>query len=58
MIEDIEGFRTRGDKKVLEQLNAALSSELTAIVHYIVQAEMCGNPGVRTPVRIDQEARR
>ena len=31
----------RGNKKVIEQLNAALSAELTAIVLYMVQAEMC-----------------
>jgi len=35
----------RGDKKVIEQLNAALSAELTAIVQYMVQAEMCENWG-------------
>lgn len=31
----------QGDMKVIEQLNAALSSELTAIVQYMTQAEMC-----------------
>jgi bacterioferritin len=31
----------RGDQKVIEQLNAALSAELTAIAQYMVQAEMC-----------------
>jgi bacterioferritin len=35
----------RGNIKVLEQLNAALRSELTAIVQYMVQAEMCDNWG-------------
>ena len=35
----------RGDKKVIEQLNAALSAELTAIVQYMVQAEMCDSWG-------------
>ena len=35
----------RGDKKVIEQLNAALSAELTAIVQYMVQAEMCESWG-------------
>jgi len=35
----------RGNDKVLEQLNAALRSELTAIVQYMVQAEMCDNWG-------------
>src|SRR5512147_666336 len=31
----------QGNAKVIEQLNAALSSELTAIVQYMVQAETC-----------------
>ncbi len=35
----------RGDQKVIGQLNAALSSELTAIVQYMVQAEICENWG-------------
>ena len=35
----------RGDEKVLTELNAALSSELTAIVQYITQSEMCSNWG-------------
>ena len=35
----------RGDKKVIEQLNAALSAELTAIAQYMVQAEMCESWG-------------
>jgi len=35
----------RGNEKVLEQLNAALSSELTAIVQYMTQSEMCHNWG-------------
>ena len=35
----------RGDQKVIAQLNAALSSELTAIVQYMVQAEICENWG-------------
>ena len=35
----------RGDQKVIEQLNEALSAELTAIVQYMVQAEMCDNWG-------------
>jgi len=34
-----------GNKKVLEQLNAALSSELTAIVQYMTQSEICQNWG-------------
>lgn len=37
----------QGDKKVIEQLNAALSSELTAIVQYMTQSEMCQNWGYR-----------
>ena len=35
----------KGDKKVIDQLNAALSSELTAIVQYMAQSEMCQNWG-------------
>ena len=35
----------RGKDKVIEQLNAALSSELTAIVQYMTHAEMCDNWG-------------
>ncbi len=35
----------RGYKKVIEQLNAALSSEMTAVVQYMVQAETCENWG-------------
>jgi bacterioferritin len=35
----------RGHDKVIEQLNAALSSELIAIAQYMVQAEMCHNWG-------------
>ena len=34
-----------GDPKVIEQLNAALGSELTAIVQYMTQSEMCQNWG-------------
>jgi bacterioferritin len=30
-----------GDKKVIEQLNAALGAELNAIVQYMTQSEMC-----------------
>lgn len=37
----------RGSQKVIEQLNAALSSELTAIVQYMTQAEMCDNWGYK-----------
>jgi bacterioferritin len=35
----------RGDEKVIEQLNAALSAELMAIAQYMVQAEMCESWG-------------
>ena len=35
----------KGNQKVLDQLNAALSAELTAIVQYMTQSEMCGNWG-------------
>jgi len=35
----------RGNEKVIEQLNEALKAELTAIVQYIVHAEMCHNWG-------------
>lgn len=35
----------RGNEKVIEQLNAALRSELTAIVQYMVQAETNHNWG-------------
>ena len=35
----------RGNDKVIEQLNLALSAELTAIAQYMVQAEMCDNWG-------------
>jgi bacterioferritin len=31
----------RGSEKVINELNRALSAELTAIVQYMVQAEMC-----------------
>jgi len=37
----------RGNEKVIEQLNAALSAELTAIAQYMVQAEMCDNWGYK-----------
>lgn len=36
-----------GDPKVIEQLNAALSAELTAIAQYMVQAEMCESWGYK-----------
>jgi bacterioferritin len=34
-----------GNQKVLEELNAALASELTAIAQYMAQSEMCQNWG-------------
>ena len=34
-----------GDLKVIEQLNMALRAELTAIVQYMTQSEMCQNWG-------------
>ncbi len=36
-----------GDKKVIHQLNVALSSELTATVQYMTQSEMCQNWGYK-----------
>jgi bacterioferritin len=39
------GGRMKGNQKVIEQLNSALSSELTAIVQYMVQAETLQNQG-------------
>jgi bacterioferritin len=35
----------KGNKKVIDQLNAALSSELTAIAQYMVHSEMCASWG-------------
>jgi bacterioferritin len=35
----------KGDKKVIDQLNIALCGELTAIVQYMTQSEMCQNWG-------------
>ena len=34
-----------GNKKVISELNKALKAELTAIIQYMVQAEMCDNWG-------------
>jgi bacterioferritin len=36
-----------GNEKVIAQLNAALSGELTAIVQYMTQSEMCQNWGYK-----------
>jgi len=51
-----------GDEKVIQQLNAALSSELTAIVQYMTQSEMCQSWGYKrlgdlTKVRAIEEMR-
>ncbi len=47
----------RGNDKVIEQLNAALSAELTAIVQYMTQSEMCANWGyIRLAERTKQRA--
>jgi len=37
----------QGDKKVIQRLNAALNSELTAIVQYMTQSEMCQSWGYK-----------
>ena len=37
----------RGNEEVIAQLNAALSAELTAIVQYMTQSEMCQNWGYK-----------
>jgi bacterioferritin len=52
--------RMRGNDKVIAQLNAALSSELTAIIQYMTQSEMCQNWGykslaARTKIRAIEE---
>jgi bacterioferritin len=36
-----------GNEKVIQQLNAALSAELTAIVQYMTQSEMCEGWGYK-----------
>ncbi len=51
-----------GNEKVIKELNAALSSELTAIVQYMTQSEMCQNWGYKrlgqsTKVRAIEEMR-
>lgn len=35
----------KGNEKVIAELNGALRAELTAIIQYMVQAEMCNNWG-------------
>jgi len=52
----------KGDKKVIDQLNSALCSELTAIVQYMTQSEMCQGWGYKklgehTKVRAIEEMR-
>ncbi len=37
----------RGEEKVIQELQKALSSEMTAVVQYMVQAEMCENWGYK-----------
>lgn len=37
----------RGNSKVIKELNSALLDELTAIVQYMVQAELCDNWGYK-----------
>lgn len=37
----------QGNEKVIEQLNAAPSSELTAIVQYMTLSELCQNWGYK-----------
>jgi bacterioferritin len=37
----------KGNEKVIAELNSAFRAELTAIVQYMVQAEMCNNWGYR-----------
>jgi bacterioferritin (cytochrome b1) len=46
-----------GDQKVIEQLNAALASELTAIVQYMVQSETLPKLGIRAARRLPEETR-
>jgi bacterioferritin len=44
---DKRGQTMKGNATVIEQLNSALSAELTAIVQYMVQSEMCQNGGYK-----------
>ncbi|HXY52169.1 MAG TPA: bacterioferritin [Terriglobales bacterium] len=37
----------QGNKKIIDMLNAALTSELTAIVQYMTQSEMCQSWGYK-----------
>lgn len=54
-MEKTEGKTMHGNPKVIEQLNAGLASELTAIVQYMVQSETCQNWGY---VRIGDHLKR
>ena len=45
----------RGDDKVIKELNAALSSELTAITQYITQSELCSNWGYKKMAEIHKK---
>jgi bacterioferritin len=52
----------RGSERVIQELNAALTSELTAIAQYMAQSEMCSNWGyhqlaARTRARAIEEMR-
>jgi bacterioferritin len=52
----------QGNERVIEQLNTALASELTAIVQYMTQSERCQNWGYKrlgesTKVRTIEEMR-
>jgi bacterioferritin len=52
----------QGNEKVIHELNRALSAELTAIVQYMVQAEMCESwgyeqLGAKTKARAIEEMR-
>ncbi len=42
-----EGERMKGNEQVINQLNARLAEELTAINQYFVHAEMCENWGYK-----------
>jgi bacterioferritin len=46
-VDYIKDTYMKGNEKVISELNAALSSELTAIAQYMVQAEMCQNWGYK-----------
>jgi bacterioferritin len=61
-VDIIAGGHMKGSDKVIHQLDRALSAELTAIVQYMVQAEMCESwgykqLGARTKARAIEEMR-